>query len=60
MLAPRCSCAAPQVFSDTCHKCGHLPAPMVSASTQRLALAIAEVALGYRKVGNMRGAAGGR
>lgn len=64
MLACRCRCERPRVFADDdgrCHRCGHDQAPVrVTASTWRIAIAIAEVALGYRRIGDTHGQTGGR
>lgn len=53
-----CSCDPPQAFdgSDTCNRCGRSVPCAISASTMRLAVAIAEVALGYRRIGEDGGA----
>ena len=52
--AKLCDCFRPQVFSgapDSCHKCGRTPRyTHIYASTWRLALAIAEVMIGKRRL----------
>jgi hypothetical protein len=55
VLARGCACARPRVFADqpdTCHRCGHAAPAAVSASTWKLALAIAEIKYGLRKGGS--------
>jgi hypothetical protein len=55
-----CGCARPQIYEGgQCARCGHwLAEPPVSASTMQLAIAIAEVVLGYRKLGTGKGGGG--
>lgn len=57
MLATPCWCTRPRIFAgnDTCHRCGHNAPIRVTASTRQLAVAIIEVLLGYRHIGETRG-----
>lgn len=54
--AAECQCDRPLTFSEeTCSRCGKPARVRVTASTMRLAVAIAEVALGRRPLGDRNG-----
>jgi hypothetical protein len=52
MLATRCRCLRPRIFEEgDCHRCGHERETIyVSPSTMRISIAIAEYALGYKRL----------